>query len=140
MKIETNRTSDNTVQLILDSDIKNTIDTNMAMSVVDIEGKLIVVVSADSLHRYFAPNSNYLDWLEWHIEKGNLALMADYLVNPEGHYFFTSDGARKVAKQEASTKTQGMLDWLDQLDTQIAPAMLAVTASELHYGEPGVIH
>ena len=140
MKFETNRTSGNTVQLILDPDIKKTIDTNMSMSVVDTKGKLIVVVSAHSLHQYFAPNSNYLDWLEWHIEKGNLALMTDYLVNPECHHFFTSDGARKLANQEASTKTQGMLDWLDQLDTQIAPAMLSVTASELRYGELGKIH
>lgn len=140
MKFETNRTSDNTVQLTLDPNIKKTIDTNMGMCIVDIKGKLIVVVSANSLHQYFAPNSNYLDWLEWHFEKGNLAIMTDYLVNPECHHFFPSDGARKVAKQEASTKTQGMLDWLDQLDTQIAPAMLSVTASELRYDEPGKIH
>ena len=140
MKIETNRTSGNTVQLILDPDIKKTVDTDMSMSVVDTKGKLMVVVSAHSLHRYFAPNSNYLDWLEWHIEEGKLALMTDYLVNPDRLHFFTSDGARKVAKQEANTKALGMLDWLDQLDTHIAPAILGVTASELRYGEPGKSH
>ena len=131
---------DASLSIPLDFNMEKSPGADIAMAIVQTDGKLDVLLAAASLHRVFASPSGDDVWITRHVGQGGLRLGDDYLVSPDSQVFFTLAGARKVAVAESSGKTQGLLEWLDELEAKVAPALLGIVGGALRDANPGTIH